>query len=134
MTLGVSDLGLAAAFYDRLGWRRSTESNDWIIWFVTSGCVLGLTPIDALAADTGVDPSSGKGFGGVTLAINVASGDEVAPTLQAAETAGGTILKPATQAGWGGVTGYFADVDGYPWEVVWSPAFPLDDRGQLRMP
>ena len=134
ITLGVEDLERACAFYDRLGWRRSTESNEWVVWFVTAGTVLGLTAFDALAADAGIAPGPRAGFGGVTLAINVESADLVQPVLDAAETAGGTILKPAIQADWGGVMGYFADPDGYPWEVVWSPAFPMDERGLLEMP
>ena len=48
--------------------------------------------------------------------------------------AGGTILKPATDAFWGGYTGYFADPDGYPWEVAWNPGFPLDAEGRVQLP
>jgi uncharacterized protein len=134
VTLGVKDLERAAAFYDRLGWRRSTASTPEIVWFVTAGSVLGLFPFDELAADARVKTKVREGFGGVTLAINVASGEEVQPVLEAAAGAGGSILKPATQMVWGGVSGYFADMDRYPWEVVWSPDFPLDARGLLEMP
>jgi uncharacterized protein len=134
ITLGVADLDRACNFYDHLGWRRSTQSNEWIVWFVTTGTVLGLTSFDALAQDAGIASEPRGAFGGVTLAINVESGDQVQPVLVAAEAAGGTMLKAATEADWGGVTGYFADPDGYPWEVVWSPAFPLDERGLLELP
>lgn len=134
ITLGVSDLERSCAFYDRLGWRRSSESNEWIVWFVTTGIVLGLTAFEALAEDAGVSAEPRGGFCGVTLAINVADGAKVQPVLDTAEAAGGTILRPARDAEWGGVTGYFADLDGYPWEVVWSPAFPMDERGLLLMP
>jgi catechol 2,3-dioxygenase-like lactoylglutathione lyase family enzyme len=134
VTLGVADLERAAAFYDRLGWRRSTESNEYIVWFATAGPVLGLTPMEALAEDASVPMGSRDGFSGVTLAINVPSGPEVQPVLDAAEAAGGSILKQTVQADWGGVTGYFADLDGYAWEVVWSPTFPQDERGLLQMP
>jgi uncharacterized protein len=85
---------------------------------------LGLTTFDALAEDAGISSGHRGGFGGVSLAINVENGELVQPVLDAAEAAGGTILKAANQADWGGVMGYFADPDGYPWEVVWSPAFP----------
>jgi len=134
VTLGVVDLERSAAFYDRLGWRRSTESNDFIVWFATAGPVLGLTALEALAEDATQPVGIRDGFSGVTLAINVPSGAEVQPVLDAAEAAGGTILKPATHAEWGGVTGYFADPDAYAWEVVWSPTFPQDERGLLQMP
>lgn len=134
ISLGVADLDTACAFYDRLGWRRSSESNEWVVWFKTAGTVLCLTAFDALAQDAGMQSEPRGGFGGVTLAINVETGDLVQPLLDAAAAAGGSILKPAKTADWGGVMGYFADPDGYPWEVVWSPAFPMDERGLLEMP
>ena len=134
VTLGVADLERAAGFYDRLGWRRSNASTADIVWFVTAGTVLGLSPFEELSADATMPAERRGGFGGITLAINVAAGDDVQPVLDAAAAAGGAILKPATQMEWGGVSGYFADMDGYPWEVVWSPSFPMDERGLLEMP
>ena len=101
---------------------------------MTAGTVLGLSPFEELAADAKMPAGRRGGFGGITFAINVAAGDEVQPVLDAAEAAGGAIVKPATQMEWGGVSGYFADLDGYPWEVVWSPSFPMDERGLLEMP
>ena len=133
VTLGVEDLEKAAAFYAALGWRRADASNDEIVWFVTAGSVLGLFPFAHLAADAALEPDRAHGFGGVTLAINVPTEGEVQPALDAAAAAGGSILKPATRADWGGLSGYFGDLDGYPWEVAWNPFFPLDDAG-LRPP
>jgi len=134
VTLGVQDLDRAAAFYGALGWRRSEASNDEIVWFVTAGSVLGLFPFGHLAEDAALGPERGAGFGGITLAINVATEDEVQPALDAAAAAGGRILKPATLADWGGLSGYFADPDGYPWEIAWNPFFPFDEAGLLVMP
>jgi len=71
--------------------------------------------------DAMLPPLRAQGFGGVTLAINVERAEDVQPGLDMAKAAGATILKPATKAEWGGVSGYFADPDGYPWEVVWAP-------------
>ena len=45
------------------------------------------------------------------------------PILRIRFTAG-TIVKPASRADWGGRTGYFADPDGFLWEVAWNPHFP----------
>jgi catechol 2,3-dioxygenase-like lactoylglutathione lyase family enzyme len=134
VTLGVADLERAAGFYDRLGWRRSSASTADIVWFVTAGTVLGLSLYEELAADAKMPAARRGGFCGITLAINVADGGGVQPVLDAAEAAGGAILKQATQMEWGGVSGYFADVDDYPWEVVWSPSFPMDERGLLEIP
>ncbi len=134
VTLGVEDLDRASAFYAALGWRRSSASNDQIVWFATAGSVLGLFPFAHLAEDATIDAARREGFGGVTLAINVPTEDEVQPALEAAAAAGGSIVKPATRADWGGLSGYFADPDGYPWEVAWNPFLPLDEDGLLEMP
>ena len=133
VTLGVADLDRAAAFYAALGWRRAEASNAEIVWFVTAGSVLGLFPFGHLAADAALVSERAAGFGGITLAINVPTEEEVQPALDAAAAAGGSILKPATRADWGGLSGYFADPDRYPWEVAWNPFFPLDEAGLLTM-
>ena len=47
--------------------------------------------------------------------------------------AGGSLLKHATRADWGGLSGYYADPDGHPWEVAYNPFFPLDDEGRVQI-
>ncbi|HKN14602.1 MAG TPA: VOC family protein [Candidatus Binatus sp.] len=120
-TLGVSDLARSTRFYLALGWELASESSTEISFFRTAGGVLALYPFDLLAKDAMLPPLRAQGFGGVTLAINVERAEDVQPGLDMAKAAGATILKPATKAEWGGVSGYFADPDGYPWEVVWAP-------------
>jgi len=120
-TLGVSDLARSTKFYQALGWELTQESSNQISFFRTAGGVLALYPYDLLAKDARLPASRSQGFGGVTLAINVERPEDVQPGLDTAQNAGATILKPATKAEWGGVSGYFADPDGYPWEVVWAP-------------
>lgn len=134
VTLGVEDVAKSAAFYEALGWERSGASGDEITWFKTGGTVLGLYGFEALASDANLPAEPRARFGGITLAINVGTEGEVQPALDAAAAAGGTILKPATKADWGGVSGYFSDPDGHPWEVAWNPFFPLDADGNLQMP
>ena len=134
VTLGVGDLDRSVAFYDALGWERASSSIAGVIeWFHTADGTLGLFPLDELAADVGVSPERGP-FPGITLAINVESPGGVAAALAAAQAAGATIVKPATEADWGGVSGYFADPDGYLWEIAYNPAFPLDEDGRLHVP
>ena len=81
-----------------------------------------LYPRDALAADVGV-AAEGQGFSGVTLAHNVRTQEEVDVLLDVAVAAGATLVKPAQDAFWGGYSGYFADPDGYLWEIAWNPHF-----------
>jgi uncharacterized protein len=66
----------------------------------------------------GTAEPEGSGFRGVTLAYVVRSGERVDEVLAEAEAAGGTIVKPAQQAAWGGYSGYFADPEGYLWEIA----------------
>ena len=134
VTLGVQDLPRAVRFYrDGLGWPMSSVGGDEVAFFHTGGAVLALYPRVLLAADANL-PASGSGFGGITLAHNVASRELVDAVLAEAAAAGGTILKPAVDAEWGGYTGYFADPDGYPWEVAWNPHFPLAADGSVQLP
>lgn len=134
ITLGVRDLASATRFYrDGLGWPLSSVSGDDVAFFRTAGAVLALYPRDLLADDAGL-PRDGAGFGGIALAHNVAAREDVDAALQQAYAAGGRILRPAQDAFWGGYHGYFADLDGYPWEVAWNPQFPLGPDGAVLLP
>ena len=130
-TLGVSDLARSTRFYLALGWELTADSSSEISFFRTAGGVLALYPFELLAKDTILPAVRTRGFGGVTLAINVERPEDVQPGLDTAKDAGATILKPATKADWGGVSGYFADPDGYPWEVVWAPRSKFKPDGSL---
>lgn len=127
VTLGVTDLARSVAFYEALGWRRSSASVEGeVAFFRLDGAFLALFGRDALAEDAHV-AADGSGFVPVSLAINVDREEEAAEVVAAAEAAGATVVKPATRAFWGGVSGYFADPDGFLWEVVWNPGFPFPD-------
>jgi uncharacterized protein len=135
ITLGVGDLERALRFYrDGLGWPLSSASVEGdVAFFRTDGAVLALYPRELLAADAHLPPD-GSGFGGIALAQNVRSRAEVDAVLAQAVAAGGAILKPAVEAEWGGYHGYFADLDGYPWEIAWNPGFPIKPDGNLDLP
>jgi catechol 2,3-dioxygenase-like lactoylglutathione lyase family enzyme len=130
VTLGVRDLERAIAFYrDGLGWKPAVETGDFVL-FDLGGVALALYPHDLLAQDAGVRTGR-HAFGGVTLAQNVRSRDEVDRTIASACAAGATLLRAASEKEWGGYSGYFADPDGNPWEIAFHPHFRLDDRGRL---
>jgi predicted lactoylglutathione lyase len=133
VTLGVGDLGRSEEFYAALGWQRSSASNDSIVWFKTAGAVVGLFPRADLAADAGVTDSA-PGFSGITLAINLESKDAVDAAMATAVEAGAAAVKPPVRAEWGGYSGYFADPDGFLWELAWNPFFPIGPDGLLQMP
>jgi uncharacterized protein len=134
ITLGVVDVARAAAFYEQLGWRRSTESPDSVAFFDLGAVVLAVWSRDELAADAGRTAGTTRDPGALSLAINVGSRSEVDDGLAAAVQAGAIVLRPAEETPWGGYNAYFADPDGHAWELAWNPRFPLDDQGHLQLP
>jgi predicted lactoylglutathione lyase len=133
VTLGVRDLAASRAFYKRLGWTESPPSNDQVAFFQCGGMVFALWSREALMQDAGAD-TAGKGFANVSLAQNVRSKEAVDAVLAEAKKAGATILKPGAEAFWGGYTGYFADPDGFAWEVAWNPGFEILPDGGIKLP
>jgi catechol 2,3-dioxygenase-like lactoylglutathione lyase family enzyme len=123
VTLGVSDLRRATRFYEEVLRLPRLPSPPSIAFFELGKTWLALYPRDSLAADVGI-PAGGSGFAGFTLAHNVRTEAEVDPLLAHVAAAGGRIVKPAQRADWGGYSGYFADPDGFLWEVAWNPHFP----------
>jgi uncharacterized protein len=79
-------------------------------------------------------PAAGNGFSGFSLAHNVESEAAVQRTLDEAVAAGGQLVQPAGKVDWGGFRGYFADPDGFLWEVCYNPFFPLDAEGFIHLP
>jgi uncharacterized protein len=85
---------------------------------------------EELAKDFEGDPAS-FGRAAVALGYNVRAKAEADPLLRRAAEAGATILKPARETSWGGYSGYFADPDGFAWEVAWNPAWPVAPNGAI---
>jgi uncharacterized protein len=131
VTLGVKDLAASKHFYvEGLGWKPVFENKE--ILFFQAGCmVFALFLRNELAKDFGADPAI-FGRAAVALAYNVRAKAEVDPLMQRAADAGATILKPAREASWGGYSGYFADPDGFAWEVAWNPAWPVAPDGTIQ--
>ncbi|HEY7293722.1 MAG TPA: VOC family protein [Dehalococcoidia bacterium] len=119
VTLGVRDLNRAKRFYgEGLGCPIQQDAGQFVSFLLGDGSTaLALYTWDALAADAGV-AADGSGFRGFTLSYIVGSEQHVDAVLSNAERAGGTIVRPAQQAPWGGYSGYFADPDGYLWKVA----------------
>jgi catechol 2,3-dioxygenase-like lactoylglutathione lyase family enzyme len=132
VTIGVADLERARRFYENgLGWRRGNNHPE-VVFYQLGGMVLALWGRDALAQDAHL-PNARSGFGGIALAYNARTREEVDAVLAEAEAAGAKILKPAEDAFWGGYSGYFADPDGHAWEVAWNPEWTLADDGSVTL-
>jgi len=120
--LGVRDFEASLAFYrDGLGFppHNYVEGEDHVM-FRLDGTWLSLYPRDKLAEDATV-PDDGRGFSGMTLAHNVKSKDEVDAVFAQAVAVGGKPIKPPQDVFWGGYSSYFADPDGYLWEIAFNP-------------
>jgi predicted lactoylglutathione lyase len=120
VTLGVTDLARARAFYEAIGWVATQQPDDEVCFFQAGGMVFGLWT--ALG---------GHGAPGIELAQNLRSPEEVDGLLADAAAAGATVVRPAGKTDWGGYSGAFADPDGYVWEVAHNPFWTIADDGTM---
>jgi len=129
ITLGVTDLATARAFYEQgLGWAPGSTDPQIVIYQLAPGLGLALFPRDELAKDVGERlPPPG---GAITLALNGRSPAEVDAVYAQALAAGARGVKPPAPAFWGGYSGYFADPDGHLWELAHNPFCEITPRGE----
>ena len=133
VTLGVRDLETSKKFYrETLGWKPSSASNEGITFFQAGGIVLALFSRQELAKDVLID-AEGNGFSRFSLAYNAQSESEVDERIADLKSKEVKILKEPQKVFWGGYSSYFADPDGYCWEVAYNPFFPFDGMGNLKL-
>jgi uncharacterized protein len=132
ITLGVTDLAKATRFYTTIFGVSPNSENEEISIFELPGVWLSLYPVEKLAEDISPQLSPHRsGFSGITLAYNARSRDEVVAIIEEVKAAGASIVKAPEDTFWGGFSGYFADLDGYYWEVVWGPMVDFTPDGSL---
>ncbi len=122
LTLAVRDLEASRRFYlDGLGWAADLEvAGDVVMIEVGPRLMLSLWDREHFAAEVG-PIAEGDGVAPFTIAHNVATTDEVDGVLATARAAGADPVHDAVERDWGGYTGYFADPDGYRWEIAHNP-------------
>ena len=133
ITLGVPDVAKATAFYERLGFAKSSASQEAVTFFKAGSVVLGLFGRDPLQEDAAAG-NLWTGNGGIAVAMNYASEAEVDAMMAKVGAEGARILKPAQKVFWGGYSGYFADPDGHAWEVAFNPFWSVDEQGHVDLP
>ena len=133
ITLGVTDMVRARAFYEALGWQAASPSNESVTFFQGRGIVLGLFGHDDLAKDAGVESTPPPAFRGMSIAYNCRSEKEVDEVFAHAIACGATATKQPENVFWGGYSGYFADPDGHLWEVAFNPFALLDGDGHMQV-
>ena len=133
VTLGVADVAASRKFYEQLGWKASFVGDEQIAFFQAGSIVFSLYSLEEMSKEIGLSGGS-SGCSNVALAYNVRRKEDVDTVLAEAEQAGTRLLKPAEEKFWGGYAGYFADPEGYAWEVAWNPGFELTEDDSLRLP
>lgn len=131
ISLGVRNVQESRDFYvDGLGWPVHREVAGEVLFIqVNHGLVLSLWDVRQMQAEAGTSPPAGIPC--ITLSHNVASPGDVDRVMEEAAEAGADIIaEPVTQP-WGGYTGYFADPDGFRWEVAYNPTWAVDDAGRV---
>jgi catechol 2,3-dioxygenase-like lactoylglutathione lyase family enzyme len=131
VTLGVRDLQRARAFYEALGWRTGAAPEDDVVFFQAGGLVVSLWSRESLAEDSRVEDA--HGWGGVTLAYNTRSPEEVDAVIEEARGAGARIAREPAATFWGGYSGVFVDPEGHPWEVAHNPHWTVRDDGSVAL-
>jgi catechol 2,3-dioxygenase-like lactoylglutathione lyase family enzyme len=122
ITLVVTDLEASRRFYvDGLGWEPEVDVAGEVLMFrVAEKVVLSLWVEAGFVAEVGHAPSRG-GVPPITLSHNLATPQGVDTVLEQARIAGATQIGEGQQREWGGYSGYFADPDGFRWEVAHNP-------------
>jgi uncharacterized protein len=131
ITLGVRDLARARRFYEALGWVTGAEPQDDVVFFQAGDMVVALWDRARLAEDSSVEDAGG--WGGVTLAHNVGSPEEVDTVTEEARAAGATIGREPAETFWGGYSSLFFDPEGHPWEVAHNPRWTITPDGGVRL-
>jgi hypothetical protein len=132
VTLGVADYSRAKMFYEALGWTCTLDIEE-TAFFQANGVVLVLWDRQKLARDSGVS-DDGSRWGGITLAHNVRSRDEVDEVIEEARGLGAEIAREPAETFYGGYAGIFRDLDGHAWEIAFNPGFGMDADGNVILP
>ncbi|HEY7950719.1 MAG TPA: VOC family protein [Solirubrobacterales bacterium] len=131
ITLGVGDLGRARRFYEALDWKTGAAPDDDVVFFQAGDMVFALWDRARLAEDSRVEDNGG--WGGITLALNLGSPEEVDAVTEEARAAGATIGREPAETFWGGYSALFLDPDGHPWEVAHNPHWTIAEDGSVRL-
>jgi uncharacterized protein len=133
ISLGVRSVDASRRFYVQgLGWPVHREFPGEVLFIQANhGLVLSLWDAGQMQSEAATDPPAGVPC--ITLSHNLASAAEVDAVMADAGRAGATVVAGARTQPWGGYTGYFADPDGYRWEVAFNPTWAVDAGGRVTL-
>ena len=134
VTLAVNDFQKELSFYENtLGWQPFNTIEGTIAFFKVGSFVFSICSYKELSDDVGSSLET-KPYLGFTLAQNVPNEQAVDKIFVHVKRAGCKIVKEPKRASWGGYSGYFADPEGYLWEVAHNPQFEYDADGVMIVP
>ena len=117
-------------YVDGLGWPVHREVPGEVVFIQANhGLILSLWDAGQMQAEAAVDAPAAVPC--ITLRHNVGSSEQVDQVMAQAESAGAAVVAPPKTQPWGGYTGYFADPDGFRWEIAFNPTWAVDDGGQV---
>ena len=117
-------------YVDGLGWPVHREVPDEVVFIQANhGLILSLWDAGQMRAEAAVDAPAAVPC--ITLSHNVGSAEQVDQVMAQAESAGASVVAPPKTQPWGGYTGYFADPDGFRWEIAFNATWTVDDGGQV---
>jgi hypothetical protein len=106
ITLGARDMETLRGFYSALGWHERLGSDDNFATYEAGTVLLALYPIGLLGAEAAPHESLPEpGWNGVTLGVNVESGDAVDDAFHVALAAGARAVTDPVKREWGGYSG-----------------------------
>ena len=136
ITLGVSDMRASIAFYEALGFaRKFRATGEAVAFFDTGGTVLGLFPgIELAAGCHAAGSAAAAGVSRIDAGLELRHRRRGRCGAGVRDLKGASLLKPAHETDYGGYSGYFADPDGHPWEVVVAPGIEVGDDRRVHLP
>jgi catechol 2,3-dioxygenase-like lactoylglutathione lyase family enzyme len=130
ISLGVRSVAASRSFYvEGLGWPVHREFPEVVFIQANHGLMLSLWEASQMQSEAGVDAPGPVPC--ITLSHNVGSAAEVDEVMAEAKAAGAAVVSPPKTQPWGGYTGYFADPDGFRWEIAFNPTWSVDDAGRV---
>lgn len=131
ISLGVRSVDASRRFYvDGLGWPVHREVPGEVVFIQANrGLILSLWDAGQMQAEAAVD--SPAAIPCITLSHNVGSAADVDRVMAEAAAAGAMLVAPPKTQPWGGYTGYFADPDGFRWEIAFNPTWNVDAGGKV---
>lgn len=138
ITLAVQDLDKSLVFYQNLGWPpadvvgdefkgNETEPAGKVAFFaMPGGLIFALYPRTELAKDAN-KPIGTPNSTEFSLGYAVSTPEKVDELLAKAKAAGATLTDKPHNRPWGIYSGYFEDLDGHLWEVIYNPGIEVED-------